>query len=228
MIVSIHQPAYLPWLGYFDKIIKSDIFVYLDTVQLEKNSYSYRNKIKTPQGSTWLTIPLKMKGHTGKAIKDVLVDNTQQWKKKHLKSIFYNYKKSPFFDEIYPKLESLYKENYDLFSEFTYSHLMFWLDELSIKTKVVKSSDLSIDTSKSDLVLDLCKYFSAEKYISGVLGKGYLIEEDFINNNIKIEYQIYQYQVYQQLHGDFIPHLGVVDFWMNSHQNKLIRSKNIK
>ena len=117
MIVSIHQPAYLPWLGYFDKIIRSDVFVYLDTVQIEKNSYSYRNKIKTPQGSTWLTIPLKMKGHTSNAIKDVLIDDSQQWKKKHLKNIFFNYKKSAFFDELYPKIESLYKEDFELFSD---------------------------------------------------------------------------------------------------------------
>ena len=119
MIISIHQPAYLPWLGYFDKIIKSDIFIYLDTVQLEKNSYSYsyRNKIKTPQGSAWLTIPLKMKGHTNRAIKDVLIDNSQQWKKKHLKNIFFNYKKATFFDELYPKIEELYKQDFDLFSD---------------------------------------------------------------------------------------------------------------
>ena len=86
MIISIHQPAYLPWLGYFDKIQRSDFFIYLDSVQLEKNSYSYtyRNKIKTPQGSTWLTIPLKTKGYTTKSIRDIRIDNSQHWKKKHL------------------------------------------------------------------------------------------------------------------------------------------------
>ena len=127
MIISIHQPAYLPWLGYFDKIIHSDVFVYLDTVQLEKNSYSYRNKIRTPQGSTWLTIPLKMRGHTSSTIKDVLIDNSQQWKKKHLKCIYYNYKKSPYFDELYSKLEVLYEDEYELFSDLAYNHLLFWI-----------------------------------------------------------------------------------------------------
>jgi hypothetical protein len=218
MIVTIHQPSYLPWLGYFDKISKSDIYIFLDSVQLEKNSYSYRNKIKTPQGTSWLTIPLKMKGHTSKLIKDVLIDNTQRWKKNHLKSIYYNYKRSPFFDNLYPKLESLYGVEYDLFSDLSYEHLMFWLKELSIKTKVVKSSDLPIDSKKSGLILDLCKYFNAKKYISGALGKDYLVEDDFISNSIEIKYQDYRHPVYKQLYGDFVANLGIIDFWMNCNQ----------
>jgi len=222
MIISIHQPAYLPWLGYFDKIIKSDIFIYLDTVQLEKNSYSYRNKIKTPQGSAWLTIPLKMKGHTNRAIKDVLIDNSQQWKKKHLKNIFFNYKKATFFDELYPKIEELYKQDFDLFSDLAYEHLLFWLKELNIKTKIIKSSDLNIDSKKSDLILDLCQHHNADKYISGALGKDYLNENHFKEKNIKIEYQDYQHPAYQQLNGDFLSHMGIVDFCMNSNEAKLI------
>ena len=224
MIISIHQPAYLPWLGYFDKIIRSDLFIYLDTVQLEKNSYSYsyRNKIKTPQGSAWLTIPLKMKGHTSNTINDVLIDNSQQWKKKHLKNIFFNYKKSPFFDELYPRIEELYQQDFDLFSDLAYQHLLFWLSELDIDTKIVKSSDLDITSKKSDLILDLCCEFDADKYISGALGKDYLDENNFNEKSIVVEYQDYHHPVYQQLHGDFLSHMGIIDFWMNTHNTELI------
>jgi len=222
MIISIHQPAYLPWLGYFDKIISSDIFVYLDTVQLEKNSYSYRNKIKTPQGSAWLTIPLKMKGHTGNAIKNIAIDNSQQWKKRHLKNIFFNYKKSPFFDDLYTKIELLYKDDFDLFSDLSYHHLLFWLDELNIKTKIIKSSDLDISSKKSELILDLCQNFKADKYISGALGRDYLDEDIFKENGVVVEYQDYQHPAYQQLNGDFLPYMGIIDFWMNSHNTNLI------
>jgi hypothetical protein len=222
MIISIHQPAYLPWLGYFDKIIRSDLFIYLDTVQLEKNSYSYRNKIKTPQGSAWLTIPLKMKGHTSNTIKDVLIDNSQRWKKKHLKNIFFNYKKSPFFDELYPRIEELYQQDFDFFSDLAYRHLLFWLSELDIDTKIIKSSDLNIDSKKSDLILDLCQHHNADKYLSGALGKDYLDENHFKEKGIKIEYQDYQHPAYQQLNGDFLSHMGVVDFCMNSNEIKLI------
>lgn len=222
MILTAHQPSYLPWLGYFDKIIHSDVFIYLDTVQLEKNSYSYRNKIKTPQGSTWLTIPLKMKGHTSNLIQDVLIDNSQQWKKKHLKNIFFNYKKSSFFNELYPKIEKLYQQDFDLFSDLTYQHLLFWIQELNIKTKIIKSSGLEINSKKSNLILDLCKEFNADKYISGALGKDYLDESGFKEENISIEYQDYQHPSYQQLNGSFISHMGIVDFWMNTHDVNLI------
>ena len=148
MIISIHQPAYLPWLGYFDKINRSDVFIYLDSVQLEKNSYTCRNKIKTPQGSTWLTIPLITKGHTTNSIEDIRIDNSQNWKKKHLKNIFFNYKKAKYFDELYPKIELLFEEDFDLFSDLAYKHLVFWLNEFKIQTKIVKSSMLDIETKK--------------------------------------------------------------------------------
>lgn len=90
MILSAHQPAYLPWLGYFDKITEADIFVFLDTVQYEKNSFINRNKIKTPQGPQWLTIPVKSKGHITATLRETLVDDSKPWRSKHLKSIEMN------------------------------------------------------------------------------------------------------------------------------------------
>lgn len=222
MIISIHQPAYLPWLGYFDKINRSDIFIYLDTVQLEKNSYTCRNKIKTPQGSTWLTIPLITKGHTTNSIRDIKIDNSQNWKKKHLKNIFFNYKKAKFFDELYPKIEALFEEDFDLFSDLAYKHMVFWLNEFNIQTKIIKSSTLDIQTKKSDLILNLCSKFSASKYLSGAFGKCYLNEDSFNQQDIQIEYQNYNHPVYQQLNGKFLPYMGIVDFWMNTHDVELI------
>ena len=230
MILSIHQPAYMPWLGYFNKISQSDIFIYLDSVQLEKNSYSfsYRNKIKTPQGGSWITIPLKMKGRQSSIIKDILLDNSQQWKKKHLKNIFFNYKKSPFFDSLYPKIELLYKEDFELFSDLTYFHLLFWLNELNINTTIIKSSDLDIDSKKSDLILDLCQNFNADQYISGILGKNYLNEIEFKEKNIEIKYQDYLHPSYQQLHGDFLPYMGIIDLLFNQGDKSynILMSKN--
>ena len=222
MIVSIHQPAYLPWLGYFDKINRSDIFVYLDSVQLEKNSFTSRNKVKTPQGASWLTIPLISKGHISNSIKDIRIDNSQNWKGKHLKSIFFNYRKAKYFDEVYPKIELLFEEEFEFFSDLAYKHLLFWLKEFGIRTEIIKSSSLDIKTRKSELILDLCSHFNASRYLSGTFGKDYLNEASFNSREIQIEYQNYDHPVYHQLNGEFLPFMGIVDFWMNTHDVKLI------
>jgi len=218
MILTINQSAYLPWLGYFDKIIRSDLFVLLDSVQYGKNSFINRNRIKTMNGPIWLTVPVRLKGHTSQILKDTEIDNRRNWQAKHLKSIFYNYRKANRFGQLYPKLEILYKNKYSLLSDLCYDHLKFWLNELNIRTKTVCSSDLSLKSKKSDLMLEICKHFGANCYLSGPFGKDYLNEKEFQKAGIDIEYQSYQHPVYPQLYGDFIPNMGVVDFCMNTTQ----------
>jgi len=225
MILTAHQPAYLPWLGYFDKIIRSDIFIFLDSVQFEKNSFTNRNKIKTPQGFNWLTIPVITKGHTNSTLRETRIDNKQNWKRKHLNSIYQNYKKSPRFDKCYSKIEVLYKAEYKFLSDLCWDHLVFWLKEFGLKKKLIRSSELPIDSNKSKLVLDLCVYFKADYYISGSLGKGYLQIEDFQQAGTAIEFQDYQHPIYPQLYGEFVSNMGIIDFWMNTDQVELIKGR---
>jgi hypothetical protein len=217
MIVTIHQPAYLPWLGYFDKIIRSDCYVYLDTVQFEKNSFTNRNRILTPQGPLWLTVPVKLRGHMTSTMNDIEIDNGQPWRQKHLRSIYSNYKKSPRFEERYVRLEELYKEEDHLLSDLCFRHLRFWFEELGIRTRLLKASELGIDSKKSELVLDICKHLHADRYISGALGADYLDTAVFEENGIEVEFQNYAHPVYPQLWGtEFVPNLSIVDFWMNA------------
>jgi hypothetical protein len=215
MILSAHQPAYLPWLGYFDKIARSDLFVYLDTVQFEKNSYINRNQIKTPQGALWLTIPVKTKGHIANTLLSTKIDDSQPWRSKHLKSILMNYKKAAGFDERFPKIENLLSYQETNLADYCFHQLLFWLSELGITTPIVRSSELPISSTKSDLVLDLCSYHQAGQYLSGALGRDYLVEEDFRKTGITIEYQDFKSQHYAQLWGGFIPKLSVLDWWLN-------------
>ena len=226
MILSAHQPAYLPWLGYFDKIIKSNVFVFLDTVQFEKNSFINRNKIKTPQGSVWLTVPVKLKGHLDVPLLKIEIDHKINWQKNHLKSIYLNYKKAPHYKEGYFKIEGLYNTDYELISELCWDHLGFWLKELGIEKRIVRSSELPITSKKSDLILDLCRYFQADRYISGALGRNYLEEVRFKEAGISIEYQDYQHPVYPQLWGEFLPYMSIVDFWMNTQAYWLITGES--
>ncbi len=222
MILSAHQPAYLPWLGYFDKLLRSDVFVFLDTVQYEKNSFTNRNKVKTPNGAVWLTVPVKAKGHLSSSLKQLSIDNTQKWRQNHLKTIYLNYKKAPRFEECYPRLESLYAKEFESLTDLCFEHLQFWISEMDSNRKIIKLSDLPINTKKSDLILDLCKHFGAGTYISGALGKDYLDEESFSKEGIKIEYQDYKHPTYGQLWGEFLPTMGFVDFWMNCSDYWLI------
>lgn len=222
MIMSAHQPAYLPWLGYFDKIKRSDIFVFLDTVQYEKNSFTNRNKIKTANGPIWLTVPVVKTDHFNKIMDEMLLDKNSRWQKKHLNSIYMSYRKAPHFNELYPRLENLYKKEYSNIVDVTWDHLMFWLDILNIKTKLVKSSALNIASKKSDFIFDLCKAVNADYYISGAMGKDYLEMERFDRAGIEVEFQNYRHPVYPQLYGEFIPSMGIIDFAMNAADYSII------
>jgi len=222
MILSAHQPAYLPWAGYLNKIASADVFIYLDKVQYEKNSFINRNKIKTSQGSQWLTVPIKIKGHISNSILTTEIDNNFSWQEKHLKSIQMNYSRALRYKECFSKIEELVLFNESSLAEFCFKHLIFWLDELNIKTKIYRLSELPIINNKSNLILDLCRYFKAQKYLSGPLGRNYLNEDDFSKSGIIIEYQNYIQKVYNQLWGDFIPNLSFLDFWFNDYDYKLI------
>lgn len=226
MLLSAHQPAYLPWLGYLEKIARADVFIYMDTVQFERNSYTNRNKIKGPNGAQMLTIPVCMKGHMDKVMKDMLIDEKTNWRRKHLNAIFCNYKKAPFFAQNFPKLERLYEDTTDNFSEFVYRQLMFWLYELHIDTKIVRLQDLKITSANSELVLDMCKAVGATQYLSGALGKDYLNTAQFTAEGVEVFFQDYHCMPYPQLWDkDFLPAMGVVDLWMNTDDYSVIVNK---
>jgi len=222
MILSAHQPAYLPWLGYFDKIAKSDIFVFLDCVQFEKNSYINRNQIKTSQGVQWLTMPVLTKGHLGKTIFDMRVDEGVSWRRKHLASVLHNYKTAPFFDYGYQRLERLLSMQMGNLGAICWHHLEFWLREFDIKTRVVRQSELMIGGKKSDLILNMCVHHQASVYLSGSMGRGYLNISRFQECGVDVKFQDYSPVRYPQLWGGFVPRLSVLDYWMNCGPGKLL------
>ena len=169
MIVSIHQPAYLPWLGYFDRIAKSDIFIFLDTVQFERNSFTNRNRIKTANGPIWLTVPVLLRGHLAKKLSEIEIDERQDWRGKHLRSIEQNYRRAAGFADRFDRL----KVQYDLvasgLADFCFAQLQFWLRELAIGTRIVRASEQAVAGSKSELVMSLCRNAGATTYFPGRL-----------------------------------------------------------
>lgn len=221
MILTAHQPAYLPWLGLFHKIALSDTYVYLDNTQFEKNSFTNRNKIKTAQGPIWLTVPLLLKDHFAKAVKEIEIDNSKDWRKDHWKSIYLNYKKAPFFNRYSDFLEDVYRREWRYLTDLTEFMLKYFLKELGIEIRYYRASELGLKGHKSDLVLDMCKKLSSDLYIFGALGKNYAKEEDFTKESIKIYFQDYKHPVYPQLHGEFLPYMSIIDLLFNCGDKSL-------
>lgn len=220
MIVSIHQPAYLPWMGYFDKIARSDLFIYLDTVQFQKSSFQNRNLVRTSNGSSWLTVPVKTKGRLYDVpIKDLQINNQVPWRKKHLKTLQQNYSKAKMFEEVIAELEPIYLQEWTELSSLCLAMLEIFNRRLGITTTVVKASDMKkIESKKSDLVLDLCKESGANIYLSGSQGRDYLQMDDFQHNNIDVIFQDYEHPEYTQNYKGFEPYMGIVDLLMNEEE----------
>lgn len=215
MIISIHQPAYLPWLGYFDKIAHADSFVLLDSVQFEKNSFDNRNKIRTKDGWVWLTVPVKTKGRFGNnSWLDLEIDNCSNWKDKHFKSIKMSYSKAPFWNDHEPFLASIYSREFKYLIDLNLEMLEYYVKYLNIKTQVIRASSYNFTKKKSDLVLEILEHFKATTYYSGRLGLDYLDQKSFSSQNIQLVFQNYNHPVYEQIYPGFQPFMSILDLIM--------------
>lgn len=217
-ILSIHQPNYIPWLGYFYKIARSDVFVYLDSVQYPRGqSFSARNRVKTPNGPTWLTIPVSIPdGMKGKASFLEVDFATDKWRKKHLRTIQMSYAKAPFFDEILELIEE------PILHESSFVELNITLIEeickyLNISTKRIRLTELLTEYGeKTQLIIDICKEADANIYLSGTGGGKEYNDEAFLNeHDIELIYSDFKHPEYDQLWGDFESHLSIIDLLMN-------------
>ncbi|MBV8906704.1 MAG: WbqC family protein [Acidobacteriia bacterium] len=222
MIASIHQPAYLPWPGYFHKMALSDVFIFFDTTQFEKNSFINRNRIKTPQGAAWLSVPVNLRGHLAADILHTSIAG-QEWRNKHWRAIELNYRKAPFWSCYSREIEKLYGACYTTIGELCFEQLLLFTKLLGLSTRIVRASELGPFAShKQELVLDICKSVNAAVYISGALGKGYIAPETFLKEGISVYFQDYQPQRYHQLWSpEFVPNLSVVDLLFNEGPRSL-------
>jgi hypothetical protein len=229
MKVSIHQSAYLPWLGYIHKVLLSDVFVYFDTTQFEKNSFVNRNKIKGPNGNPWLTVPLLTKGYFEKSLAEMAIAD-RGIIKKHWKSIEQVYKKAPYWEEYSSKLKELYEKEYSKISELCLDQLKLICEFLEIDTKIVRASELpEFESKKEQLALDICKEVGATHYISGKMGRDYIDVGNFEKEGIKVTFQSYEHPKYSQLWGEFAPYMNVFDLIFNEGEKskEIILSGNI-
>lgn len=215
-------------MGFFKKIQSSDLFVFLDDVQYEKNWVQNRNKIRTSDGSMWLTVPVN--ASIDSLLKDIKIENTTNWRTKHKKSIQINYSKTVYFKDFWPSLEQIYEKNYDLLIDIDMEIIKLLMKELQIKTKTIFSSELGISDKGSNRILNICKKLGADVYLSGILGSDYLNLKNFEENNIKVQFQNFQHPVYEQYYKPFLPNMASIDLIFNEGKNapKILQdAKNI-
>lgn len=215
LILTAHQPVYLPWLGLFHKIALADMFCYFDIAQYQTKDFNNRNKIKTHSGDIWLSVPVESKSHFEKSVGEIRIIQNG-WQRKHFKSIQLAYQKAPYMGDYIGGLEELLVgNNYVTLSALNLEILRYLMKCLAIDTPIVKASDYAFAGTKSDLVLDMCLQLKADVYIFGAQGRDYAEVEKFRAQDIVPVFQDYRHPVYQQLHGEFLPYMSVIDLLFN-------------
>jgi len=215
-IVAIHQPNFIPWLGYFHKIAQSNIFVLLDTVAYSKGSFTNRNRIKTPQGGQWLTLPVTKPSHSNLQIKDVQLSQPAFVLPKMLRTIQMNYSKAPYFDKYFPQFEIILTQPYNNMTTVNISIIEWLVKSFSIQTSLIKSSKLAVSTIEpTQRLIEICKRLDGNIYYSGKGGNNYQQHRKFKEENIEVILTDFKHPVYPQLWGDFVPNLSALDYLFN-------------
>ena len=228
MILTAHQPVYLPWLGLFHKIALANRFCIFDIAQYQTKDFNNRNKIKTNAGPIWLSVPVESKDHLSKRLSEVKIVNNG-WNRKHFRSIDLAYRKARYYQDYIGELETiLLRRTYDYLVDLNFATLDFGLRALGLRVPIVPASDYSFQGHKSDLVLDMCRQLGATTYIFGAQGRDYADVESFRSAGIEACFQEYRHPTYPQLHGPFEPYMSVIDLLFNAgaESMKILMSGN--
>lgn len=221
MILTAHQPVYLPWLGLFHKIALADLFVLYDHVQFQTDGWNHRNRIKTATGLQWLTVEVAQRDHLSKSLIETQIIDQKPWRKKHLRSIEQNYARAPYFKRYIDFFVDTYSRPWTSLVDLNLHQLTWLLEALGIGVPIRRASTMGLQRVKSDMALDMCQKVGADLLIFGVQGRDYADRDAFATANIKIVFQDYQHPVYPQLYGDFVSHLSVVDLLFNCGPSSL-------
>lgn len=212
--VGIHQPGYLPWLGFFKKMIQCDVFVFFDDVQYERKDVQNRNKIRTHDGTTTLTIPIISKFDS--LINQVKIDNTKNWMNKHKKTILHSYSKAKYFDKYQYFFEEIYNKKFNYLLEINLEIINFLKKYFNITTKTHLSSELNVSGKTPERILKICKLLDADVYISGTIwASKHLKIEEFKKNGIELILQEFVHPEYNQCFKPFIPNMSSIDLLFN-------------
>jgi len=218
-ILTAHQPQYLPWLGFFDKMDHADVFVLLDNVQFKKNEWQNRNRIRTSDGWQWLTVPVRHRFPQN--IAEVEIDGRTAWTRKHLQALKQNYGKAPHIDALLPGLEAALENPGPHLAPLNVALAKLLADTLGIDTPTVLGSEVPAREDPNARIIDLCLALGADTYLSGAGAHEYLDVETFTQAGIEVCFQAFEHPVYVQRYEPFEPFLSTVDLIMNCGRESL-------
>ncbi|MGO9173607.1 MAG: WbqC family protein [Rhodomicrobium sp.] len=215
--VVIHQPDFVPYLGFFHRFLNADLYIVLDHVQFvngTSQSWTHRDKIKTPAGEKWLTLSVKQ-APRATPINRIELSRTTDWISGNLSLLRENYRQARFFKEIMPLIEALYRDPPPLMADFNLRSIELLMDLLDVRIPFVLSSTLDPAGSKNELLIDLLRKTGAKRYLSGAGARAYLDETLFAAADIEVVWQSFSHPVYPQQFGGFIPYLSTLDVLLN-------------
>jgi hypothetical protein len=214
MILSAHQPQYLAYTGYFDKMDQADIFVLLDTVQYKKNEWINRNRLKGPNGVQFITVPVSF--NFGDRILEAKIAPDPTWRKKHLQTLRTLYAKTAYFQEFYKLLEDILAVDTDSLSELNILTVTKISHKLGIKTRLEIASSLPEMPEDPDRrLIALCRHFNCDTYLAGSGGKDYMNLEVWKNSGVEVVFHHFVEPTRKQLYSPFEPNLSIADLYMN-------------
>jgi hypothetical protein len=213
MMIFVHQPEYMPWLGFFDKLARCDAFVVYDDAQYQHGGFHNRNKIRTSNGWKWLTVPI-IHGHP-QMIKDVKISGNH-WKTDHLTAIIQNYEKAPFFNDYFPLIKEVINFDHTMLIDLNLDLIKTIAQILSIKVNFARSSDIPYcGKEKNEKLVSMCEFTGADSYLSGSGGKAYVDESLFTFANIRVQWHNYEHPEYMQRYEGFLPNMSIIDLIFN-------------
>lgn len=218
-VCAIHQPQFLPWLGYLDKIRRADRFVFLDDVQFKKNEFQNRNRALVFGQAKWITVPVSFK--FGDTLRQVGIAASNDWRRKTWATIEQNYCSTPFFEAYAGGLKELLFQAWDNLALINAASVEWLMRCFDMTTPLSFSSDMAgLDSDPTGRLLDICRRLGADVYLSGAGGRGYLDTAAFGKAGVRVEFQEYRHPVYEQksngASGEFVPFLSAIDALCNA------------
>jgi hypothetical protein len=215
--VVIHQPDFLPWLGFFHRLVQADVYVALDHAQFvsgTSRSWTHRDRIKTPSGPRWLTLSVR-KAPLGTRIAEIALSPEQAWRDANLNILRESYRQAAYFGEVFPRIEALYAAGYERLVDMTLASLDMLCDLLGVQIPRKLSSTMHPAGASNVMLVDLLNKCGATRYLSGQGAKAYFDAAPFVDAGIEVQWQEFVHPIYPQLHGAFVPMLSAIDMLFN-------------